>query len=165
MMSFHCGCLVDLWVLAFARAKRENEAKPAQRIAFDLRRNRDEGLSPKSCLFETQPAQGRQSAGLICSDFTAEVAECAEADPEKTPIRSYTKDAKATKIDPRQTTRFIRVLFARSAVKNISLRVLCDLGVKISGLGEGAKDGFQASSLESDLAEVFPFGFETAGCY
>jgi hypothetical protein len=102
-MSFHFVCLVNFWVLAFARAKRTNEAKPTQRIAFDLRRNRDGGLSPKSCLFETQPAQGMGLAGPISSDFTAEVAECAEADPEKIPIRFYTKNAKVAKIDPRQT--------------------------------------------------------------
>jgi hypothetical protein len=67
-------------------------------------------------------------------------------DPEKTPIRFYTKDAKATKIDPRQTTRFIRVLPARSAVK-------------ISGLGEGAKDDFRDSSLKTGFSRSLSVRF------
>jgi len=44
----------------FVREDWKNAAKPTQRIAFDLQRNRDGGLSPKSCLFETQPARARQ---------------------------------------------------------------------------------------------------------
>jgi hypothetical protein len=148
MMSFHFVWLFDLVGFDVRARRLENAARPVQRIAFDLRRNRDGGLSPKSCLFETQPAHNGGLAPRSTPKSTNPSLHEGRQDREDQPegdsllpvILSEAKNPLSLG-QPRlpgffASLRMTILLSARSAVK-------------ISGLGKGAKDGFRGSSLKT----------------